>query len=379
MTIIHGNNGNGKSNLLEAIYILSIGKSQRAINDKDLIRFTSAEIDTVDNSLGIHTKVSANIQRPHESTKIQFGLFEIDSSGEQKHQQNYNVKDLVKQRSLTKLFRVNGIRRKISEFVGEVNAVLFTVQDLELIYGTPKIRRRYLDMLISQHNREYLRALQRYQKTVLQRNHLLRSIKTGASQVSELTPWDQNIVTDGGYIVHTRSKIIKNLSDLCLNQHNLLSPFKEQLNLIYLTEAEEQASDQSTISNVLKQKLSDSLNSDISKGFTSVGPHRDDFKVTINDVDAARFASRGQARIATLSLKLAEAQYLSDVRGENPLILLDDVFSELDPVRREMVLSLVSHYEQSLITTSDMDNIPKDSTSNMKIFKISEGRIDPIN
>ena len=379
MTIIHGNNGNGKSNLLEAIYILSIGKSQRATNDKDLIRFISAELDTVDNSLDIHTKVSANIQRPHESTKIQFGLFEIDSSGEWKHQQNYNIKDLVKQRSLTKLFRVNGIRRKISEFVGEVNAVLFTVQDLELIYGTPKIRRRYLDMLISQHNREYLRALQRYQKTVLQRNHLLRSIKTGASQVSELTPWDQNIVTDGGYIVHTRSKIIKNLSDLCLNQHNLLSPFKEQLNLIYLTEAEEQASDQSSISNVLKQKLSDSLNSDLSKGFTSVGPHRDDFKVTINDVDAARFASRGQARIATLSLKLAEAQYLSDVRGENPLILLDDVFSELDPVRREMVLSLVSHYEQSLITTSDMDNIPTGSTSNMKIFKISEGRIDPVN
>ena len=96
-------------------------------------------------------------------------------------------------------------------------------------------------------------------------------------------------------------------------------------------------------------------------------------------MDAARFASRGQARIATLSLKLAEAQYLSDVRGENPLILLDDVFSELDPVRREMVLSLVSHYEQSLITTSDMDNIPKYSTSNMKIFKISEGRIDPVN
>lgn len=379
MTTIHGDNGNGKSNLLEAIYILSIGKSQRAINDKDLIRFTSADLDTVDNFLNIVTKVSASIERPHESTQIQFSLFEIDSSGERKYQQNQNVKDLVKQRSLNKLFRVNGIRRKISEFVGEVNAVLFTVQDLELIYGTPKIRRRYLDMLISQHNREYLRALQRYQKSVLQRNHLLRSIKTGISQLSELTPWDQNIVTDGGYIVHTRSKIIKKLSDLCLNQHNLLSPFKEQLNLTYLTEAEEQASDQSAISNVLKQKLSDSLNSDVNKGFTSVGPHRDDFKLTINDVDAARFASRGQARIATLSLKLAEAQYLSDVRGENPLILLDDVFSELDPVRREMVLSLVSHYEQSLITTSDMDNIPKNSTSNMKMFKISEGRIDHVN
>ena len=98
VTIIHGNNGNGKSNLLEAIYILSIGKSQRATNDKDLIRFISAELDTADNSLDIHTKVSANIQRPHESTKIQFGLFEIDSGGARKHQQNYNVKDLVKQR-----------------------------------------------------------------------------------------------------------------------------------------------------------------------------------------------------------------------------------------------------------------------------------------
>ena len=381
LTIIHGNNGNGKSNLLEAIYILSIGKSQRAINDKDLIRFNSPAHDAVDQPLDIHTKVSADIQRSSESTKIQCDIFEIDSTMQLKDKQLYNGNGSLKQKSLKKLFRVNGIRRKVSEFIGEVNAVLFTVQDLELIYGPPKIRRRYLDMLISQHNREYLRALQRYQKTILQRNHLLRSIKSGVSQVSELTPWDQHIVTDGGYIVHTRSTIIKNLSDLSENQHNLLSPLKERLDLIYLTETGEQLPepDQPTVSDLLKQKLLDSLNKDINKGFTTVGPHRDDFKITINDVDSARFASRGQARIATLSLKLAEAQYLSDVRSENPLILLDDVFSELDPERREMVLRIITGYEQSLITTSDMDYIPKDSKSNVKIFKVSEGNISSVN
>jgi len=384
VTVIYGNNGNGKSNLLEAIYILSVGKSQRAINDKDLISFNSSGIDATNEGLEIHTKVSANIQRSDESTKIQFNLFEIDSSSETSRyttnkQQNHR-KNLPRQKSLTKLVRVNGIRKKISDFVGEVNAVLFTVQDLELIYGAPKIRRRYLDMLISQHDREYLRALQRYQKTIFQRNHLLRNIKSGVSKLPELAPWDQNIMDDGGYIISTRSKIIKHLSELCISQHHLLSPLKEQLKLMYLTDTEETISQagHADISDVLKDKLSASLNFDINRGFTSVGPHRDDFKVTINGLDSARFASRGQARIATLSIKLAEAQYLSDVRGENPLILLDDVFSELDPVRRELVWDLISNYEQSLITTSDMDNIPKDGISNMKKFKIFEGKIDPV-
>jgi len=378
VTVIYGDNGNGKSNLLEAIYILSVGKSQRAINDKDLMSFNSSGNDASNEGLNIHTKVSANIQRWNESTKIQFNLFEIDSSSDTTNKQQNHRINLPSQKSLTKLVRVNGIRRKISDFVGEVNAVLFTVQDLELIYGAPKIRRRYLDMLISQHDREYLRALQRYQKTIVQRNHLLRNIKSGVSKLPELAPWDQNIMADGGYIISTRSKIIKHLSELCISQHHLLSPLKEQLKLIYLTDTEETISQTGhvDISDVLKDKLSASLNFDINRGFTSVGPHRDDFKVTINGLDSARFASRGQARIATLSIKLAEAQYLSDVRGENPLILLDDVFSELDPVRRELVWELISDYEQSLITTSDMDNIPKDGISNMKKFKIIEGKID---
>jgi len=342
--------------------------------------FNSLGVEITDEHSDIHTKVSANIQRSQESTKIQFDLFEIDSSSDVVNKQLDNGKNVARYKSLKKLVRVNGVRRKISDFVGEVNAVLFTVQDLELIYGAPKIRRRYLDMLISQHDREYLRALQRYQKTIVQRNHLLRYIKSGMSKLSELAPWDQNIMTDGGYIIHTRSKIIKNLSELCISQHHLLSPLKEQLNLIYLTDTEETTFQrgQADISGALKDKLSASLNSDVNRGFTSVGPHRDDFKVTINGLDSGRFASRGQARIATLSLKLAEAQYLSNVRGENPLILLDDVFSELDPVRRELVWSLISDYEQSLITTSDMDNIPKDCTANIKIFKIVEGRIDPV-
>jgi len=380
VTIIHGNNGNGKSNLLEAIYILSVGKSQRAINDKDLLIFNPKTLNAANEALGIHTKVSANVEGSHESTKLQYDLFEIDSKKQEETPQQSNSTNYIKKKSLKKLVRVNGIQRKISEFVGEMNAVLFTVQDLELIYGSPKIRRRYLDVLISQHNREYLMALQRYQKTVLQRNHLLRSIKTGISRVGELNPWDHNLVIDGGYIIFTRSKLIQQLSKLSLSQHHLLSPLKENLNLVYISDIEEQPSesDQSNISRILKQKLSARISTDVNKGFTSVGPHRDDFKITIDEMDCSRFASRGQGRVATLSLKLAEAQYLSDTRGENPLILLDDVFSELDSVRRDKVWKLVSDYQQSLITTSNMNDIPNNGTLNMKICRIVDGSIDEV-
>ncbi len=380
MTIIHGNNGNGKSNLLEAIYILSVGKSQRAINDKDLLIFNPKTLNAANEALGIHTKVSANVEGSHESTKLQYDLFEIDSKKQEETPQQSNSTNHIKKKSLKKLVRVNGIQRKISEFVGEMNAVLFTVQDLELIYGSPKIRRRYLDVLISQHNREYLMALQRYQKTVLQRNHLLRSIKTGISRVGELNPWDRNLVIDGGYIIFTRSKLIQQLSKLSLSQHHLLSPLKENLNLVYMSDIEEQPSesDQSNISRILKQKLSARISTDVNKGFTSVGPHRDDFKITIDKMDCSRFASRGQGRVATLSLKLAEAQYLSDTRGENPLILLDDVFSELDSIRRDKVWKVVSDYQQSLITTSNMKDIPNNGTLSMKICRIVDGSIDEV-
>jgi len=380
VTIIHGNNGNGKSNLLEAIYILSVGKSQRAINDKDLLIFNPKTLNAANEALGIHTKVSANVEGSHESTKLQYDLFEIDSKKQEETPQQSNSTNHIKKKSLKKLVRVNGIQRKISEFVGEMNAVLFTVQDLELIYGSPKIRRRYLDVLISQHNREYLMALQRYQKTVLQRNHLLRSIKTGISRVGELNPWDRNLVIDGGYIIFTRSKLIQQLSKLSLSQHHLLSPLKENLNLVYMSDIEEQPSesDQSNISRILKQKLSARISTDVNKGFTSVGPHRDDFKITIDKMDCSRFASRGQGRVATLSLKLAEAQYLSDTRGENPLILLDDVFSELDSIRRDKVWKVVSDYQQSLITTSNMKDIPNNGTLSMKICRIVDGSIDEV-
>ncbi len=377
LTIIHGDNGNGKSNLLEAIYILAWGKSQRTGNDKDLIMFANQEQDSPDIFNGVHTKVAASIERIDGSTNVQIDLLKLDSKQEPKQRPYYSNLTELSQKLIKKNFRVNGVNRRISDLIGEINAVLFTAQDLELVYGTPKLRRRYIDMLISQHNREYLKTLQRYQRSVIQRNHLLRSIKRGSSKTPELKPWDEHIANDGGYIIYTRSMIIGKLSKLCLDQHNLLSPQNEKLNLIYSTQVVEKASehDKTFITQALQEKLSTCLDNDLTKGFTSVGPHRDDFQLTINDFDSARFASRGQTRLAVLSLKLAEAQYLSEERGENPLLLLDDVLSELDPVRRNLVLNVVSKYEQSVITTSEIENIPEDYKSKVRTYQICKGKI----
>jgi DNA replication and repair protein RecF len=391
ISLFHGANGNGKSNLLEALYLLAVAKSPRVVAEHELVGFgpayEDADVEQVDGQ--VHAVVSATVDRSGEPVVVRIDL--LGPAEPANSAQRSAPEDSGRESpyvdwtgvSFQKVLRVNGAPRRAWELVGEVNAVLFSAADLNLIYGSPSVRRRYLDILISQHDRAYLRALQFYQRGITQRNHLLRAIRDGRSNPVELGPWNKRVAHDGGYIVAARIRAIKGLRDQSAAVYADLSIAAQTLDIDYrssfmipdTTGIEEEVAD--VIATALAAALMQSKGRDAAQGHTSVGPHRDDLRILIDGADAARYASRGQARSAVLALKLAEAEYLSERRGETPVILLDDVLSEMDPVRRELVLDRVAGYDQCLITTAELDVVDPARRAKMKVYEVRAGTVVP--
>ena len=387
-SILHGGNGHGKSNLLEALYLLAVAKSPRALADRELIGFGPAYDDQSHPEGQTHTGISALVNRSGETVRVQIDL--LGSAPDPSLVQpvdhgplaNPKVQPQI-QPKVQKVIRVNGAPRRAVDLVGEVNVVLFTAQDLELVYGPPSVRRRYLDVLISQHDRSYLRALQRYQRALTQRNHLLKSIRAGRSNPNELDVWDERVSEDGGYIIAGRARSMDELRSHAATIYHELAAGAQALEIGYQSSLSDAGladdriapGDAAAASAALATALAASVGRDTAQGFTSVGPHRDDVRLRIGGADAARYASRGQARSGVLALKLAEAEYLSERRGETPVILLDDVLSELDPQRRDLVLDRTSGYDQCLVTTAEPDVIGPERRASMRLYEVRNGTV----
>ncbi len=367
-SLLSGDNGNGKSNLLEALYMLAVAKSPRAGSDRDLVGFGPAHGEDADAPGQLHTAVSAVVRRGDAEVRISIDLLGPDP----------DAPGAREPAGLQKVIRVNGAPRRAAELVGEFNAVLFSAQDLELVYGPPAQRRRYLDVLISQHDREYLRALQRYQRALTQRNHLLRAIGAGRSAPAELAPWDERLAQDGGYVAAARMASMEALGGHSASEFDRLSAGSLELAASYRPSFACEAGAPGPAAEALAAALAEGAGRDAARGHTGVGPHRDDVRIEIGGSDAARFASRGQARTAVLALKLAEARYLSEARGEAPVVLLDDVLSELDPGRRELVLGRVSRYDQCLITTPEPGSVPRALLEGMRRYAVGGGTVTAV-
>jgi len=264
-----------------------------------------------------------------------------------------------------KRIKINGLGRRAIDAVGQINAVLFSSQDIEVISGTPSLRRRYLDIVISQFNHRYLRALQRYGKVVEQRNHLLKLICEGRADDGQLEFWDRELVEHGTYLTEQRGSTIDDLNRLAETIHYDISS-GERLHIDYLP----------SYKNDFAMELSALRGREIERGMSLLGPHRDDMGFLASDVDMGTFGSRGQQRTVALSLRLAEARLLQDETGEQPVMLLDDVLSELDASRRHHLLSSVASYQQVLITTTDLDHFDPDFLSRSALFHVSAGSIE---
>ena len=375
MVLIEGENGQGKSNLLEAIYILAIAKSPRSSADRELIRWQSAQEES-------YSRVSAIIRRDADDLRVQIDFKSVPAPAEEGEEPGADAPAQPKGHdgvSVQKYIRVNGAPRRASELVGQVNAVMFSANDLELINGPPSVRRRYLDILISQLDHHYLRALQRYQHVVYQRNHLLKMVRQGSSRPEELDFWDDELVKEGKYIMAERLRTVETLSALAGPVNEELTGHGEKLELIYRPSVPVGADGSAeALALEFRQVMETRREREIGQGFTISGPHRDDLQVLIDGMDAGVYASRGQSRTAALAMKLAEARYLKEQRRQEPILLLDDVLSELDAARRSHTLDWIDRYQQCFITTADVEPIEPRFLHRMSRFVVRQARVGAV-
>ncbi len=371
VTVLHGQNAQGKTNFLEAMYYLSTASASHARNDRQLIHFDAAE------DMMPFARVDARIERNDGTQRVGITIT-IQSGRLQKH------------------IELNGLKKQVQEYVGEINVVLFLPEDIDLIASGPQLRRRYLDTIISQVEPRYYRALQEYEEVVTQRNAQLRALaERGIRDPGDLLEfWDNKLVEEGAYIVLSRQRIVARLDELAGRIHPDLTGYREFLHFVYQPRLElgYSASHQLSLdmeSNLLRegsfltlqdvearfrQALKNARNEELGRGMTVIGPHRDDLRFMVNDVDMTLYGSRGQQRTSALTLKLCEVALIQEKRGEPPILLLDDVMSELDESRREYMSKVLGEFPQVFITTADLMNIPKPLLEVAQVLYVEQGR-----
>ena len=334
VNVFIGKNAQGKTNLLESIYYCCIGKSFKSCKDKDLIKWGE------ENSF-----IKLKAEKKYRETDI-----EIKLSQTQK-----------------KTILINSLPiRKIGELIGEVNIVFFSPQELRLVRESPDERRRFMDIDIWQNNKRYFYQLGRYEKILANRNKLLKNSQNLEVVKETIDIWDRALVASAKLITEEREKFVKEITPYAQKAHAYISGGKENLSLVYKSGCKI-AIDENFEKN-LDKLLKKNLEKDFKLGYTSVGPHRDDIDIFLNDVEVKSFGSQGQQRTVGLSLKLAELENMFNINGEYPILLLDDVFSELDTERQNRLLRFVDR-TQTFITCTDEKKIAG------KIFNIVDGDV----
>ena len=367
VSVYFGQNAQGKTALAEAVYILAIARSFRAENERELVNFAAARD-------GGQALVDGLVDDPNDAAARQrvivgYRAFPSSAAGGP----GYRV---------SKQIRVNRLRRTAGSLVGLVHAVLFSVQDIELVQGPPSARRRFLDILISQADPAYLQGLQRYRKVLQQRNRLLRMRREGRARPDEMEFWDDELVREGAWLTWRRREIMNVLTPACIRHHRDLIGAGETLELRYRPSVplpEDPAPMESGgMAGAYRDALRMAAGRERATAATAAGPHRDDFDIIVNGADMGAYASRGQARTLALALRLAEAETLASARGAGPLLLLDDALSEMDAARRRRVLEKAAQYPQVLITTTDVEQVSGFFGADAAYFRVDGGRIAPM-
>ena len=358
VSVFYGENAQGKTALVEAVYILAIARSFRAENERELVNFGAA----ANGDLAIvEGQVDDGEAGSPRRVIVGYRVSGWDSP-------NYRV---------SKEIRVDRVRRTAGELVGLVHAVLFTALDIDLVQGPPSGRRRFLDILISQADPLYLKTLQRYQRVLRQRNRLLRMRREGRATHEEMEYWDGELVKEGAWLTWRRHEVMEVLTPSCVRHHRDLISDSEKLELHYRPSVPLAECRDGTADNY-RELLQLSSAREAATAATAAGPHRDDFDIIVNGLDMGAYASRGQARTLALALRLGEAETLSAVRGREPLLLLDDALSEMDASRRQRVLEKASHYPQVLITTTDPEQVTGFFGAGAFYFRVGGGQVLPL-
>ncbi len=380
ITLLQGDNAQGKTNLLEAIHYIATGRAPHASAERELVNWLASE-DPLP-----HARVVAVIAQNQHTTRLEITLLPNNGPGPQLN--------------FRKQVRINGVPRRALDLVGHLRVVLFLPEDIELVAGSPGHRRRYLDVALCQMSRPYCRALASYNRVLAQRNALLRTLRERGGDPGQLRFWDEQLVEHGALLVTERQRFIANLDTEARVRHRELTSGRERLQLRYRPSfdprrpvgtmgspplplvMEEYPSapppSQAEVMERFAAALQAGRERDIAAGMTLIGPHRDDMQFLVGGRDLRIYGSRGQQRTAALALKLAEVQVMAQETGEPPVLLLDDVMSELDGSRRQMLLSALEGVPQILITTTDWDVFTPAFRAQARLLRVVSGRIEEV-
>ena len=375
-SLLCGNNANGKTNLLEAIYFLSTTRSVHTRSDQQLINWLVLRQETLP-----FARAEATIQTARDSFQIAITI-------------------MFEGNSARKDIRLNGAKKRAMDIIGKLNTVMFLPEDIELITGSPGIRRRYLDSTLCQIDPDYCAALSRYNKVLTQRNALLKELFKRNGNPDQLFYWDEQLAHDGAKLVVDRHNTLLELDIVARQRHRELSGGKENLRLHYapsfdpykrpkpnyqlplimedLAPYSIAAPPVAEVRDTFMAYLVEARPEEINRGVTLVGPHRDDLHFLVDGIDMTLYGSRGQQRTAALSTKLAEVTLMQQSTGETPVLLLDDVMSELDADRRQHVITIVDQAGQALLTTTDWEDYTLDFRQRAKRFSVNMGQLEAI-
>jgi DNA replication and repair protein RecF len=363
VTVLQGDNAQGKTNLLESVYYLATSRSPHAGADRELVNWLAGENEPLP-----YARLVGKMARSESETTIEVTLT-LQSNNGGRGADRYR-----------KQIRINGVARRAMDLLGQLNAVMFLPEDIALVSGSPSGRRRYLDAMLCQIDPAYCRSLSRYNQVVTQRNALLRNLRESGGDPNQLAFWDDKLVEHGAYMVARRRVALIILDELACSIHSDLTGNKERLHIEYQPSVEigdREAVD--TISATFHAQLQVLRRREIPAGVTLTGPHRDEVRFIIDGVDAGTFGSRGQQRTAALAIKLAEVDLMRWETGEYPVLLLDDVLSELDASRRHFLLDwLATGPQQALLTTTDLQPIPAAFLQGCRLWNVEMGRLSQV-
>lgn len=369
--VLVGDNGQGKTNLLEATELLAMAKSPRAGSDRELINWSGLTADTGPLAEQF-ARVRATVLRESRDLRAEILIREVGGGEEGEAS------------SVVKTFKINGLAKRALEFVGTINAVSFSPLDLALVDGPPAGRRRYLDVMNAQVSPKYLYTLQRYQKVLFQRNHLLRQLRARQTDDASLSVWTEQLVSEGAYLIVERTRSIARLSPLADRWFHELAGDGDHLQILYQPSLSSLGESEPTdpedlalehIRDVFAAELDRMRPRERGAGMSLVGPHRDDLHFVLDGVDLNVYGSRGQQRLGALALKLAEADHLEERASSRPVLLMDDVLSELDRKRQLAVMRFVAQGGQTLLTTTALEVIDKNALPNALVLNVAGGLV----
>ena len=333
VNILYGDNAQGKTNILEAVYVAATTKSHRGSKDREIINFDKEE-----------AHIRAYVEKDGTESRIDMHLRKAGSKG----------------------IAIDGQKiKRAADLLGLCNVVFFSPEDLGIIKNGPSERRRFVDMELCQLDSLYIHNLNNYNKIINQRNRLLKDMYFSPGLMETLSVWDMQLAGFGSKVIERRRKFVEQLNPIIASIHRELSGGREKLEILYEPDTE---------SEDFERKLRINRERDIKMKTTSVGPHRDDFAFLIDNIDARKFASQGQQRTAALSLKLSEIELVKNMINDSPILLLDDVLSELDSGRQQLLCNSIGNI-QTIITCTGLEDFINNRFEINRIFKVKEGTV----